>query len=137
MLLSRLRDRVVAHLPVVLGETPLTGSPSIFLEAAKRQAPEFEIKDEQKLLQLALDLGVTIGDRTNNEVAADIGQLLLNEFGKQEGELLLIKRAPLKRQELWRKLGIVPRGIDREVGGRESVQGSWFDGSVPRARHRA
>jgi len=87
----------------------------VFLAAAKRQAPEFEIKDEQKLLQLALDLGVTIGDRTNNEVAADIGQLLLNEFGKQEGELLLIKRAPLKRQELWRKLGVVPRGIDREV----------------------
>ena len=87
----------------------------VFLAAAKRQTPEFEIKDEQKLLQLALDLGVTIGDRTNNEVAADIGQLLLNEFGKQEGELLLIKRAPLKRQELWRKLGVVPRGIDREV----------------------
>lgn len=87
----------------------------VFLAAAKRQTPEFEIKDEQKLLQLALDLGVTIGDRSNNEVAADIGQLLMNEFGRQDGELLLIKRAPLKRQELWRKLGVVPRGIDREV----------------------
>ena len=26
-----------------------------------------------------------------------------------------MKRAPLKRQEIWRKLGVVPRGIDREV----------------------
>jgi carbon-monoxide dehydrogenase catalytic subunit len=26
-----------------------------------------------------------------------------------------IKRAPLKRQEIWRELGIVPRGIDREI----------------------
>jgi carbon-monoxide dehydrogenase catalytic subunit len=86
-----------------------------FLLAAKGEAPDFEIKDEQKLLQLALDLGVNIGDRSNNEIAIDIGEALINEFGKQGGELLLLKRAPLKRQELWRQLGVAPRGIDREV----------------------
>jgi len=86
-----------------------------FLAVAKGEAPGFEIKDEQKLLQLALDLGVTIGDRTNSEIAIDIGEALLNEFGKQEGELLFLKRAPLKRQEIWHKLGVAPRGIDREV----------------------
>ncbi len=86
-----------------------------FLLAAKGEAPEFEIKDEQKLLQIALDLGITIGDRSNNEIAVEIGETLLKEFGKQEGELLTLKRAPLKRQELWRQLGVAPRGIDREV----------------------
>jgi len=86
-----------------------------FLLAAKGDAPEFQIKDEQKLLQLALDLGVKIGDRSNNEIALDIGEAILKEFGKQEGELLFLKRAPLKRQELWRQLGVAPRGIDREV----------------------
>ncbi len=40
---------------------------------------------------------------------------MVNEFGKQEGELLFLKRAPLKRQELWRKWGVAPRGIDIEV----------------------
>jgi carbon-monoxide dehydrogenase catalytic subunit len=39
----------------------------------------------------------------------------MKEFGKQEGELLMTRRAPLKRQELWRKLGVMPRGIDIEV----------------------
>ena len=87
----------------------------VFLEVAKGEAPGFEIKDEQKLLQLALDLGVNIGDRSNNEIAVDVGQILRDEFGKQEGELLFLKRAPLKRQEIWRKLGVAPRGIDREV----------------------
>ena len=87
----------------------------IFLAAAKGEAPGYEIKDEQKLLQLALDFGIKIGDRSNNEIAVDIGQTLLGEFGKQEGELLFLKRAPLKRQELWRKQGVAPRGIDREV----------------------
>ncbi|MBI4303116.1 MAG: anaerobic carbon-monoxide dehydrogenase catalytic subunit [Chloroflexi bacterium] len=87
----------------------------LFLDVAEGKAPGYEIKDEQKLLQLALDLGVKIGDRSNKEIAIDVAHLLTNEFGKQEGELLMLRRAPLKRQELWRKWGIAPRGIDIEV----------------------
>ena len=86
-----------------------------FIAAAKGETPGFEIKDEQKLLQLALDLGVTIGDRSNEEIAIEVGELLQADFGQQEGELRFIKRAPLKRQEIWRNLGVVPRGLDREV----------------------
>ncbi|MBI3930476.1 MAG: anaerobic carbon-monoxide dehydrogenase catalytic subunit [Chloroflexi bacterium] len=86
-----------------------------FLAVAKGEAPGYSIKDEQKLLQLALDLGVAIGERRNEEIAIDIAKLLLAEFGKQEGELLFLKRAPLKRQQLWRELGVAPRGIDIEV----------------------
>jgi carbon-monoxide dehydrogenase catalytic subunit len=86
-----------------------------FIEAAKGNVKGFEIKDEQKLLALALELGVKIGDRSNGAIAEEIGHILLAEFGKQEGELLFLKRAPLKRQEIWHKLGVAPRGIDREV----------------------
>jgi carbon-monoxide dehydrogenase catalytic subunit len=91
------------------------GVAELFLAVAKGEAPGYEIKDEQKLLQVALDWGVEIGNRTNQEIAIDIGNIALNEFGKQEGELLFLKRAPLKRQELWHKLGVAPRGIDREI----------------------
>ncbi len=87
----------------------------VFIMAAKGETPGFEIKDEQKLLQLALDLGVEIGERTNNEIAVEVGETLSKEFGRQDGELLFLKRAPLKRQEIWRQLGVAPRGIDREV----------------------
>jgi carbon-monoxide dehydrogenase catalytic subunit len=86
-----------------------------FLSVAKGEAPGYQIKDEQKLLQLALDLGVEIGNRSNEEIAIDVGEIAMKEFGRQEGELLFLKRAPLKRQELWRKLGVAPRGVDREV----------------------
>ncbi|MFC1917154.1 anaerobic carbon-monoxide dehydrogenase catalytic subunit [Chloroflexota bacterium] len=82
---------------------------------AEGKTKDFEIKDEQKLLKLALDLGVDIGERSNNEIALDIANVCEHEFGKQEGELLFIKNAPLKRQEIWRKLDVVPRGIDREI----------------------
>jgi carbon-monoxide dehydrogenase catalytic subunit len=87
----------------------------LFIAAARGEAPGYEIKDEQKLLQLALDIGVEIGDRTNQEIALDVGQKLLADFGRQEGEILFLKRAPLKRQELWRKQKVAPRGIDREI----------------------
>jgi carbon-monoxide dehydrogenase catalytic subunit len=86
-----------------------------FLLAARGEAKGFQIKDEQKLLQVALDWGVEIGDRSNEEIAIDIGEIAMKEFGKQEGEVLFVKRAPLKRQEVWHKLGVTPRGIDREV----------------------
>jgi len=91
------------------------GVAELFLAVAKGKAPGYEIKDEQKLLQLALDLGINIGERSNEEIAIDVGEMALAEFGRQEGEILFLKRAPLKRQELWRKMGVAPRGIDREI----------------------
>ena len=86
-----------------------------FLIAARGETKDFGIKDEQKLLKLALDLGVEIDERSNEEIAVDVGELLKQEFSKQEGELIFLKNAPLKRQEIWRKQGVAPRGIDREV----------------------
>ncbi|MBA7466296.1 MAG: anaerobic carbon-monoxide dehydrogenase catalytic subunit [Dehalococcoidia bacterium] len=91
------------------------GVAELFLAAAKEEAPGYEIKDEQKLLALALEWDIEIGDRSNNEIAIDIGGKALAEFGRQEGEVLFLKRAPLKRQELWRQQGVAPRGIDREI----------------------
>jgi carbon-monoxide dehydrogenase catalytic subunit len=87
----------------------------LFLKAVDGEVPGYEIKDEQKLYQLALDYEVEIGDRKTEEIARDVAEKILEEFGRQEGEIQFIKRAPLRRQELWRELGVVPRGIDREV----------------------
>ncbi len=91
------------------------GVAELFLAVAKGKAPGYEIKDEQKLLQLALDWDIEIGDRSNSEIAVDIGEKALAEFGKQEGEIITLRKAPLKRQELWRQQGVAPRGIDREI----------------------
>jgi len=91
------------------------GVAELFLAVAKGEAPGYEIRDEQKLLQVALDWGIEIGDRSNSEIAIDIGEKALAEFGKQEGELITLRKAPLKRQELWRREGVAPRGIDREI----------------------
>ena len=91
------------------------GVAELFVAVAKGEAPGYKIRDEQKLLALALEWGIEIGDRSNEEIALEIGEKALAEFGRQEGEILFAKRAPLKRQEIWREQGVMPRGIDREI----------------------
>jgi len=91
------------------------GVAELFLAVAHGKAPGYEIKDEQKLLEVAMDWGIEIGDRSNNEIAIDIGEKALAEFGRQEGELITLRKAPLKRQEVWRRENVAPRGIDREI----------------------
>nr|MBP7323704.1 anaerobic carbon-monoxide dehydrogenase catalytic subunit [Deltaproteobacteria bacterium] len=91
------------------------GVAQTFLAAAQGSIAGYGVKDEQKLYQLALDFGIDIDELDIQEIAVRVGELALAEWGKQEGELVMIKRAPLKRQELWAKLNVVPRGIDREV----------------------
>lgn len=91
------------------------GVAETFLAAAKGEVPGYGVHDEQKLYQVAMDFGVEIGDRDLKDIAVELGQKVLGQFGQQEGELAFVKRAPLKRQEIWRKLKIAPRGVDREV----------------------
>ncbi|MBW2261193.1 MAG: anaerobic carbon-monoxide dehydrogenase catalytic subunit, partial [Deltaproteobacteria bacterium] len=91
------------------------GVAEIFLEAAKGEAPGYGIKDEQKLLAVALDLGIEIGERSIKEIAIDVGQAAFDMFGSQHGPIAFLKRAPLKRQKIWKDLGVEPRGVDREI----------------------
>lgn len=86
-----------------------------FIMAAKGEAEGYQIKDRFKLLEVATDLGIEVGERPIEEIALEVGEKCLAMFGQQEGELQFGWRAPEKRKEIWRKLGIFPRGIDREV----------------------
>jgi carbon-monoxide dehydrogenase catalytic subunit len=85
------------------------------LAAAEGHAPDYKIKDTRKLLEVAELLGVGVKDRGLMDIAKDVANKALAQFGQQTGELIYVKRAPKKRQELWRKNGVMPRGIDREV----------------------
>ena len=86
-----------------------------FIKTARGETQGFSIKDEAKLIAVALDFGIAVEGREIKEIAIELGEKALTEFGKQQGELTYIKKAPLKRQEIWKKQGVTPRGIDREV----------------------
>ena len=75
----------------------------------------YEIKDVAKLHQVAGFMGISTEGREVNEIALDVGNMALQQFGQQRGEIVFTARATEKRQKLWRELGIMPRGIDREV----------------------
>ena len=90
------------------------------LEAATGHAPDYGVKDPVKLIEVAGYLDVPTTDeagerRPINEIAKEVALAALAEFGKVEGELLNLKRAPAKRQQTWHEVGIAPRAVDREV----------------------
>ena len=85
------------------------------IAAAEGEAPDYKVKDEKKLRAVARYLEVEAEGKGKEELAAEVGRKALAEFGRQEGEILYVKRAPQKRQEVWKKLGVTPRGIDREI----------------------
>lgn len=79
------------------------------------KAEGLKIKDELKLFKFAKNLGVKIGDKSVNEMAGEAAEKAMSLFGQQSGEIDLMRLAPKKRQEIWRKHKVMPRGIDREV----------------------
>jgi len=86
-----------------------------FLLMAEGKAKDYKIKDEQKLRRLAAEYGVETEGKSVMEIAGAVAERALSQFGQQEGELKFLSRAPETRQKLWRKLGVAPRGIDREI----------------------
>jgi carbon-monoxide dehydrogenase catalytic subunit len=85
------------------------------LAAAEGHAPDYTVKDPGKLKAVAGYLSVEVGDKPIMELARDVALAALGEFGKVSGNILNLKRAPAKRQEIWAELGILPRNVDREI----------------------
>jgi carbon-monoxide dehydrogenase catalytic subunit len=91
------------------------GVAEVFLAAAKGEAPGYQLKDTLKLYKLAQEMGIQTKDRSASEIAVDVGRIALEEFGKSQGTQLMARRAPKPRREIWEKLDITPRAVDREV----------------------
>jgi carbon-monoxide dehydrogenase catalytic subunit len=85
------------------------------LIAAKSPGSGYTVKDVNKLNKVALAFGIEFKGRKKEDVAEEVAERALANFGRQEGEIDFIERAPAKRRNLWRQLNIVPRGIDREI----------------------
>ncbi len=85
------------------------------LLASEGKADAYKIKDEEKMKILAKEYQVKTDGRATNEIAKELAEKILAEFGNQHGELRMPLRAPKKRVKVWRELGIVPRGVDREI----------------------
>ncbi len=85
------------------------------IAVAKGEGQGYQIRDLTKLHAVAAYMDIPTAGRTKEEIALDVGNKALEQFGQQRGEIIYTRRATRKRQQLWRELGIMPRGVDREV----------------------
>ena len=85
------------------------------LLAAGGAAEGYKIKNEKKLLKIAEEFGVSREGKDINAIAREVAEVALADFGRQEGELRLVKRAPEPLRKRWEKLGVTPRGIDADI----------------------
>ena len=94
-----------------------------FRAMAYGEAKDYTIKDEIKLREVAGYFGVSItvqdGDdeapRDKWDIARDIADIALGQWGQQQGRMIYHNLAPEATKERWIKHGVWPRGIDREV----------------------
>jgi carbon-monoxide dehydrogenase catalytic subunit len=83
--------------------------------AAQDKAEGVKIKDPEKLIEFAKVLDIKTENREISEIGVEVSEKASSLFGQQTGEIDVIKIAPEKRQEIWRKNKVIPRGVDREV----------------------
>ncbi len=87
----------------------------VLADVAEGKAPGYGITDEAKLKKVAAEYGIETAGMKPLEIAGKLAWAMEEDFGTRKKELTLTARAPEKRRELWRKLNIMPRGIDRET----------------------
>jgi len=78
-------------------------------------APDYTIADTDKLVRVAAELGIATEGKDIQIVAEELVDACFADFGSRKKELGFICRVPEVRKEKWRKLQVMPRGVDREI----------------------
>ena len=75
----------------------------------------YKVSDPEKLIHIAKEWGVETEGKDIYDLAHEIAEMALSEYGKPFGTQRFLKRAPQHTQEIWAREEIEPRAIDREV----------------------
>ena len=80
-----------------------------------REGGNYQVKDPEKLIRIAKEWGVETEGKDIYDLAHEMAEIGLLEYGKPFGYLKFLDRAPEHTQKLWHEQEIAPRAIDREV----------------------
>ena len=80
-----------------------------------KEGGSYQGKDPEKLKRIAHEWGIETEGKDIYDLAHEVAETGLLEYGKPFGVQRFLKRAPEHTQELWHNAGIEPRAIDREV----------------------
>jgi carbon-monoxide dehydrogenase catalytic subunit len=84
--------------------------------SAEGKAPDYPVKDENKLNSVAARIGVETAGREVHAIAADVARIALAEFSEKETPLTWAATTlTAGRIETFTKLGVMPTGIDSHV----------------------
>ncbi len=75
----------------------------------------YQVKDPEKLIRIATEWGVETEGKDIYDLAHEVAEMALLEYGKPFGNQRFLERAPEHTRKLWHDAGIEPRAIDREV----------------------
>ena len=76
---------------------------------------DYKVKSPEKLKAVAEVYGIKSDGKELQQLALEVAQATLNDFGQQTGTVKMAETAPAARQKLWKELGIFPRAVDREI----------------------
>ena len=85
---------------------------TLYLSAADGN---YKVKDEAKLMKLAKEFGVETEGRDLYDVAHEVAEVGLMEYGKPFGFQKFLDRMPASQKDLLVENELAPRAIDREV----------------------
>ncbi len=75
----------------------------------------YKVKDPEKLIRIAKEWDIETEGKDIYDLAHEVAEAGLMEYGKPFGFQRFLKRAPKHTQEIWEREEIAPRAIDREV----------------------
>ncbi len=82
---------------------------------AQGQGGDYKISDPIRLREAARFFELETEGRDDRAIAFDLAEFFQRQFAWSEEPNATLKLAPQKRQELWKKLGIEPAGVDSAV----------------------
>ena len=80
-----------------------------------REGGNYTVKDPEKLKRIATEWGIETEGKDIYDLAHEVAEVGLLEYGKPFGYQRFTERAPEHTQKLWKDADILPRAIDREV----------------------
>jgi len=87
----------------------------VLLKTAEGKAQGYKILGEEKLKTVAAEYGIQTKGKKKEEIAKALALAMLEEFGTIKNRIQLAERVPKKTKEMWNKVGITPRSVDREI----------------------
>ncbi|MBU1247107.1 MAG: anaerobic carbon-monoxide dehydrogenase catalytic subunit [Proteobacteria bacterium] len=85
------------------------------LAIGQGKTTDYTVRDEEKLRRIAGEIGLDVAGKDTKTLAKEVAESMTQDFGFATKSLGFMSRVPAKRRELWKKLGITPRGIDRDI----------------------